>query len=146
MADPVTIIATIYGVAGAGLKLSVGLYSILDKYDTALDAIENIASDLNFFAIVLEELGDFLNVSADQSVASDRLIESIEQIMAKCQMLFKEINRMIFRANGDKKSKIGQRIEWFFKEGKVRNVKAVLDSLKATLGVMLQTLKLKTAR
>jgi hypothetical protein len=146
MADPITIISTIYGVAGAGLKLSVGLYSILDKYDTALDAIENIASDLNLFVIVLEELGDLLNVPADQSIASDRLVESIKQIMAKCQVLFKQINRMIFRANGDKKSKIGQRIEWFFKEGKVRNVKAVLDSLKATLALMLQTLKVKTAR
>lgn len=146
MADPTTLVAGIFGVAAAGLKLATGLYEILDSYDGALDSIESIASDLSFFAVVLEELGGLLNVPASQNIASDRLVESIEAIMEKCKVLFKDINKMIFKTRGSMRSKISQSIGWIFREKKVRTVKATLDSLKSTLGLMLQTLKLKKAR
>ena len=100
MADPLTIATGILGVASAGLKLVTGLYDIVDRYENAHDSIEGIASDLNFFAVVLEELGGALNVPASQNVASDRLLRSIGDIMEKCKLLFKDINRMIFRVNG----------------------------------------------
>ena len=146
MADPLTVVTGILGVASAGLKLATGLYDILDRYEGAQDSIESIASDLNFFAVVLEDLGGLLNVPASQNVASDRLLRSIGDIMEKCKLLFKDINRMVFRANGSKRSKISQGIGWIFREGKVRTVKATLDSLKSTLGLMLQTLKLRKAQ
>jgi hypothetical protein len=146
MADSISVVTGIFGVASAGFKLATGLYDMLDRYEGAQGSIESIASDLNFFAVVLEELGGLLNVPASQNVASDRLLSSIGDIMEKCKLLFKDINKMIFRANGSKRSRIGQSISWIFREGKIRTVKATLDSLKTTLVLMLQTLKLRKAQ
>lgn len=143
MSKPNIVAASVFGVASAGLRLASSLYDIKIGSEGAQDSIESIASDLNFFAMVLEDLGHVLNAPSSQSMVSERLLESIKQIIEKCKILFKDINRMIRKLNGSKLVRLGQGIGWNFQEGRVKTLKATLDSLKSTLGLMLHTLKLR---
>lgn len=145
MADPLSITAGVVGVAAGGIALASRLHDLVDRFGGALADIEGIASELNFFSIVLDELSKILNVPASQQIASDQLMMSIREIMEKCKLVFKEINQMIAKANGAKKGGLANfktKVKWVFRDTRVRSVKATLESLKATLGLMLQTLRL----
>jgi hypothetical protein len=54
------LIASVIGVAGAGLKLSITLYTFSETVATAADSIKAIAKDVSLTSAVLEELGSNL--------------------------------------------------------------------------------------
>ena len=51
------LIASVVGIAGAGLKLSITLYTFSETVATATSDIKNIARDVSLTSAVLEELG-----------------------------------------------------------------------------------------
>lgn len=89
MADPLSVIASIVGVAAAAIKMTTALNSIIDRYETAQDQVGQIANDLNLFSLTLEQLVDILNVPKDERVVTDVLIGSVQSIMNTCRPLFK---------------------------------------------------------
>ncbi|KAI9721257.1 MAG: hypothetical protein M1812_002419 [Candelaria pacifica] len=140
MADPLSIASGVFGLATAGIKLSSALYDICETIGSAQEAIEDIASDLSLFIIIVSELEKIFDTP--QRVYSDTLLKSISDICEKCKLLFRRINRMIGRTENVPQLQFKSKVAWVFREKKVRTVKASLDSLKSTLGLMLQTLKL----
>lgn len=55
--------------------------------------------------------------------------------------MYKKINKKITKSKSAQKFNFRTKVRWIFGERKVVRINAPLDSLKATLGLMLQTLK-----
>jgi hypothetical protein len=140
MADPLSVIASVIGVASAGITISTTLHNLVDRFGTAFDDIEVISSDLNGFSIVLREVGNKLNVPNSQRIASDPLIEGLRNLMETCKVLFVDIRRMIGKVYGDKITQFKTKARWIFREAKIRGIKATLECQKTTLNLMLQIL------
>lgn len=140
MADPLSVVATIFGLVGAGARLSTSLYDICETIGSAQEEVEEIAGDLSFFVVVVDELGKVF--AAPKRIYSDKLESSVRDILKRCRHVFRKINRMIDRTAGLPKLKLQSKVMWVFRKGKVLEVKANLESLKSTLSLILQTLKL----
>ena len=140
MADPISVASSIAGIVAGGVKLSTALYNICETIESAQEQVEDIASDLSFFIIVVDELGKIF--AAPKRVYSDKLESSVLNIVQRCKHVFKKINGMIGKTAGLQKMQLRSKVAWVFREEKVRSVKASLESLKSTLGLILQTLRL----
>ncbi|KAF8850599.1 hypothetical protein BDZ45DRAFT_751600 [Acephala macrosclerotiorum] len=137
MADPISIAVGIFSIASASIKLSTAVYDITDRLSSAHENIETLAIDLSFFSVVLDELGKILDVPKSKCIASDRLFGSIKNICEECKNLHK-INKKITKSKSTRKFNFKTKVRCIFEEGKVARIKASLDGLKATLGVVSQ--------
>lgn len=87
MSDPLSIVAGAVGIVAAGVQLSSSLYNICEKIGSAQNDIENIASDLSFFVIVVDELGKIFK--SPKKMFSQQLENSVRKIIERCRTLFK---------------------------------------------------------
>ena len=140
MGDPFSIAAGAVGIVAAGVQLSSSLYDICEKISTAQNDIENIAGDLSFFVIIVDELSKIFK--SPKKVYSPELETSVRKIIERCRTIFKQIKRMIGKTADVPKLQLKAKVAWVFRESKVRETRANLDSLKSTLGLILQTLRL----
>lgn len=140
MADPLSVAASVVSLVGVGVHLSTGLYDVCETISSAQDDIEDIASDLTSFVVVVDELGKIL--AAPGRIYSDNLESNLLNIIKQCRHVFRQINRMIERTVGATKMKLQSKVAWVFRKTKVQELKASLQSLKLTMGLMLQILKL----
>lgn len=145
--DPLSTASAVLAVVTAGVKLSTSLYDIVDSLSGAGEEITGVASDLSFFVVVVDELGKIFELP--EKPYTDILESKVKEILHECREVFKGIQRMINRVDkGDKPVPIAfrQKVQWVFRESRVKAVKARLESLKSTLGLMLQTLRLHVDR
>ncbi len=140
MADPLSIAVSVASIVGVGVRISTGLYDICETISSAPDDIEDIASDITSLVVVVDELGKIF--AAPGRVYSQKLESSLLNIIKRCRLVFREINRMTEKTIGAEKMKLQSKIAWLFRKTKVQELKASLESLKSTMGLMLQTLRL----
>lgn len=140
MADPLSVTASVIFLVSVGVRLSTDLYDVCETVSSAQDDIEDIASDLTSFVVVLDELGKIF--AAPERIYSDKLELNLLNIIKKCRHIFRQIDHMIKRTVGATKMKLQSKFAWVFRKTKVQELKASLESLKLTIGLMLQTLKL----
>lgn len=77
MAEVLGVIASVVGIASAGVALATRLHEVVDQFGSTFDDIEVIAIDLNGFSIVLDELSKKLNAPDSNRTASNQLIRGI---------------------------------------------------------------------
>lgn len=143
MAEVLGTIASVVGIASAGVALATRLHELVDRFGSTFDDIEVIAIDLNGFSIVLDELSKKLNAPDAGRTASNQLIGGIEDTMQTCQVLFKDIDDMIATTEdaNTKMARFTTRVKWVFRKNKVKGMTATLECQKATLSLMLQILR-----
>ncbi|KAI9799273.1 MAG: hypothetical protein M1833_004151 [Piccolia ochrophora] len=141
MADPFSITAGIVGIGLAGVKLSRNIYEVVDTFGSARGDVEAIGRELACFVVVVDDLAS--DFKARRSTYSNKLLQSLRDIIAQCRLRFKEINNLIcsvkFHSRG---SRFRSSCLWIFREKSVNKIRASLDSLKLTLTVILQTVRL----
>jgi Fungal N-terminal domain of STAND proteins len=145
--EPLSTASAVLGIVTAGVKLSTALYEIVETISGAGDEITAVASDLSFFVVVVDELGQIFE-SPEKSY-KDLLETKVKDILKECREVFKGIQRMINHVDNREKPipiVFRQRVQWVFRESRVKAVKSRLESLKSTLGLMLQTVKLRADR
>ena len=140
MAEPFSIVTGVVGIVAAGVQLSSALYSVCEKIGNAQNSIENVASDLSFFVIVVDELGKIF--ASPEKLYSQELENGVRKVIERCRTLFKEINRMIGKTKSIENRKLKAKVAWVFRESKVNETRANLESLKSTLGLILHALRL----
>ena len=140
MAEPFSIATGVVGIVAAGVQLSSALYSVCEKIGNAQNSIENVASDLSFFVIVVDELGKIF--ASPEKLYSQELENGVRKVIERCRTLFKEINRMIGKTKSIENRKLKAKVAWVFRESKVNETRANLESLKSTLGLILHALRL----
>jgi hypothetical protein len=150
------LIASVIGVAGAGLKLSITLYTFSETVATAADSIKAIAKDVSLTSAVLEELGSNLKHDEQARLYSGAALKTAQTVVVDCEAVFKQIDGALSKSmerisglssNGKRKGKGGkvvlsamEKLKWPFLQPKMQELRANLERLKSTLVLMLNVL------
>ncbi|KAI9892830.1 MAG: hypothetical protein M1814_000989 [Vezdaea aestivalis] len=141
MAEPLSIVASIVGIGLAATQLSQGIYGLISTMRGAQSEMQTIAIDLTCFSAVVDELAEQL--SAPHRIYSNEMAKSLRKVIGCCRDNFKEIKVMVKKEKACRAKKGLQfGFLWIFRGPKMRKITALLNSLKLTLSVFLQTLKL----
>lgn len=141
------IVASVIQLAGAGLKLSISLYSFAETVSSADKDIKRVAKDVSLTSAVLTELGQNLKDDNQKGVASDNAITTAEEVVHECSELFAEINAALDKASGKGTGKFSfGKLKWPFLQPKMELLRSNLERLKSTLILMLHVLAYATSR
>lgn len=148
------LIASIVGIAGVGVKLSITLFSFAETVNTADRQIKDIARDVSLTSSVLEELGKNLERDLQTKLCSDKAIETTKDVLRECSYVFTEIDLALNKSmkkisasattphsKGQKLRLTGiGRLAWPFLQPKMDLLRSNLERLKSTLLLMLNVL------
>ncbi|MCJ1395986.1 hypothetical protein MMC18_009010 [Xylographa bjoerkii] len=147
----IELIASVVGVAGAGLRLALTLREFASEIKHAARQMHDIATSVSLFATTLRQAGK--SVQEKGSPRSHGALESLEQITNNCRSVFEEIESMIQVSrtgkhvrmpNGRRTPSLKQKVQWVFKKSRVQYLTGQLESSKLTLMIMLRTFHYRT--
>jgi hypothetical protein len=147
--DPLSVTASVVGVAGAGIQLATTLYAFSDSVLKADKSVRVIADDVALTSQVLSELGILLRTDSAERLVSLSALETADKTVKGCQECFQELNEAVEKLLGKDKGKerdlsggmsVWNRIKWPLLEPKMRLLQANLERLKSTLLLMLQVI------
>jgi hypothetical protein len=139
------IIASIVGVTAIGAKVSLCLYKFADGVGSAGEDVRRVAVEVSLFCSVLKQLGSTLR-RAKAARYSLSALASADQILEECQRVFAEIGDITDGlqrhgpTTGETSINLASRVKWTFKRSRVSVLRSTLESMKATLHLMLTTL------
>jgi len=141
MADPISVAASILGVASAGIKLSSALYCYTETVINADKNIREIARDLSITSSVVTELGMLLGQDDQSQFHSEALVTARDAVRS-CEEVFKEIQRELDKSlDFDSKGKTPmthlRRLKWPLVQPKLNVLQLRLERLKNTLVLVL---------
>ncbi|MCJ1399404.1 hypothetical protein MMC11_002606 [Xylographa trunciseda] len=145
------LIASVIGVAGAGLKLALTLRQFASEVKDAARQMHDIATSVSLFSTTLREVGK--SVQSRDSPRSNEALEALMEITNNCRSVFEEIESMIqvlrpsedvHMPQGRRSTNIKPSVQWVFKKSKVQYLTGRLESSKLTLVIMLQTFHYRT--
>lgn len=146
MTDPLSIAASIIGIAAAGAKVSISLYQLSDEVGSAAKDARRMGNEISSFCAVLRMLGMTLEEADALSVL--RCKDVAEEMSARCLTIFIEIIELVRElqgyicAPGEHGSKWTKRIGWVLQKPRIAYLRGCLESYKSTLNLMLATLEL----
>ncbi|CAI6342028.1 unnamed protein product [Periconia digitata] len=135
MADPISLIAGIVGIAAATAQLSNAVYTLSDKIMHAPLEIRNIASNMLLLSSILENLAQVLEEGKD--VYKEHLLLEAESILERMKEVQKDVGKMLKRQKG-----VRARVKWVLSYKKVGELGARIEALKSALGLVLSTVQL----
>ncbi|KAL1970715.1 hypothetical protein VTN77DRAFT_4359 [Rasamsonia byssochlamydoides] len=144
--DDIGVVATITGVTGAGLRLSLLLNAVACQVANSGVDIHSISKGISLFASTLKQVGQ--TIQAGDSVHTREALDTARHISDQAQAVFDEIEDMLDKVqSGDayedqKAPSVQQSFKSCFKKQRVIYLLAHLESLKLSLAVMLQVLQL----
>lgn len=146
----VGLIGTIVGIASAGIKLSITLYTFSETVSTAHTEIKNVARDVSLTSAVLEELGASLRQDDQAKLYSGSALRTAKDVVKECEAVFNDINLVMGKAmdsaskRGVKKGRLAlsalEKLKWPFLQPKMEMLRGNLERLKSTLVLMLNVL------
>jgi hypothetical protein len=141
MADPLSVAASILGVASAGIKLSSTLYLYTESVINADKNIREIARDLSITSSVVTELGTLLG-QGHQTVLNSEVLLTAQDAVCSCDEVFREIQRELDKSldlgrNGKSTSMSLKRLKWPLVQPRLNILQVRLERLKNTLVLVL---------
>lgn len=149
-------IASVIGIAGAGVKLSIKLYTFSETVSTAPDSIKSIAKDISLISSALEQLGDNLKHDEQARLYSKKTLALAQTTIKECEAVFEEIEGTLKKSmerlstspaadgRGRKPGKVVlsamERMKWPFLQPKMELLRSDLEKLKTTLMLMMEVL------
>lgn len=141
MAEVIGLISAIGGIAAAGIKVAKVVYALADELGTAGKQVRTLAADTRALSWVLKELNGRLQRMS--SIPRDGI-----KVAHDAAMLIKdeidgigEIVKPLISEEGQRMSK-KQKAKWIFTKSQITTRQTALNSHKATLSLVLDTLKL----
>lgn len=140
--DPLSVAASVAGVAAMGLQLSQTIYGLISSFYEAEKEMSSFANDLSLLLMVLNELEGILRRGS--RVYRQRMLRVVNDILNTCEGVFQSISIYISpHAQDTTSSKQFQRkVCWYFESQRVRPLQAGLESLRSTLNVVLHVVHL----
>lgn len=144
--SPASIESSSVQVAGEGFRLSLLLNAAACQIAQSGIEIHSIAKGVSLFSLALKQLGQALQ--APDLSHSREAVDKTWDIADQGERIFIEIEQMLNKLKGTdtheglKTLSLQQRVKWCFKKHNVTYLLAQLESLKLSLMVMLQTLRL----
>ena len=158
--DGLSIAASIVGVAGAGIQISIRLVTLATQISTASERISSIGNDISLTAGVLHQLEDLMTQKTPEdgiSIFSKGGLETTKTSAAMCDRIFHEVDKEAkkaseqlrsckkFEAGKFKLSKVEQ-AKWPFLQPSLDILRADLREAKGTLMLMLQVTSLALSK
>lgn len=140
MADPLSITASVLTVAGAGIKLTNALNTLVEAVRNANVEIELMTSEITVFSCALDEVHDHMTTS--WSLYSTNLMTNLKKLLETCTRVYSEIERILKLGKAGKSYRLTKHLMWALRRERLRPMRLNLESLKTTLMVMLQTMKI----
>ncbi|KAF9701185.1 hypothetical protein EKO04_000945 [Ascochyta lentis] len=147
MAEIIGLAASIVQLGGAGAELSIKLYNFVNSATRADRDMIDLAEDLDSTGSALNHIGRTLRAKDIQARTSPQAIKDATKLKRRCELVFVEIQDII-----QKRQKIGKdgkesltlagKMGWPLKEQRVELLRRRLDSLKLSLSLLLDVLKL----
>jgi hypothetical protein len=138
--------ASIIGVASAGAKLSLALYQFAEIVGSAASEVRSVAGDISIFCSVLHQLDATLQ-EAKATRYSLTAITTAEAIVGECRNIFNQIQAVVDKLKRESVDTPQEltlawtaRVKWVFQRSKVSLHQSKLESMKATLLLMLTAL------
>ena len=149
MADPLSIIASVVGVATAALQTSKGLHDMLEILRHSSDELRVISKDAHAFYSVVFSLQQELQSDDTRSIISGdvgltRMVENLKLPLSSCSAI---LGRIMVKIRGRiKPDKGGLRVSsfdvkwWFSIKSELQGLTMQLMAAKSTLDVGLSSL------
>lgn len=135
-------ISTIAGIASAGTKLSVTLYTFSETISTDHRYIKSIAQDVSLISSLLTQLDEDLKADDQASPYSTATLSTAKEAVKECEDVFNEIRAVLEDAaelalQRSTKGRLTlsplERSKWAFAQPKMVLLMANLQKLKSTL-------------
>lgn len=139
------LISSIITVVATGAKVSIGLYQFADSIGSAGDDVRNVATEISLFCAVLKQLDSTLK-RAKTARYSLTALDAAVQIIDECRRVFGRVEKVMDKLKRESASSplpavnFAARVKWIFKRSEVLLYRRTLESMKATLHLMLTTL------
>ncbi|KAL8871350.1 MAG: hypothetical protein Q9174_002797 [Haloplaca sp. 1 TL-2023] len=104
MADPLSITASVLTVAGAGIKLTTALYTLVDTIRNANVEIELMTSEITIFSCTLDEVHDHMTTS--RPLYSTNLMTNLKKLLETCTRVYSEIEKILKLGKAGKSYKL----------------------------------------
>lgn len=139
--DPLSVAASVAGIAATGLQLSQTIYDLVTTFTEAENEMMSVANNLSLLAAVFIELEGVLR--RDSRVYRHPMIRAVNDILKNCEGIFQNISKYISVMPRQKLSKqFRKKVLWYFQRHRVRPLQAGLESMKSTLNVLLHVVQL----
>lgn len=135
MADPLSIIASIAGVATAGVHLANAVYRLSDKLVHAPQSMRDIASNMSLLSTILENLAEVLQQG--RGVYKARVLHETEALLDRFKGVQKEVGKIVRKQRGFRR-----RLGWALQYGKAEELLEKIEALKSALNLVLWTVHL----
>ncbi|EXA43298.1 hypothetical protein FOVG_08305 [Fusarium oxysporum f. sp. pisi HDV247] len=126
--DPLSIIASIAGIASAGAQLSNTLFKLYNTVKNAPKEIQSVAIEMSGLTATLEHLRDIIRTG--QSYAKPQFCDAVRHVVENIQLTQQEISKMV----GDEG--ILRRVKWL----KAARLLSDIDKHKVTLTLQIAIL------
>lgn len=140
--DPLSVAASVAGVASVGVHLSQTIYDLVSTFYEAEKEMSSIANEISLLAMVLNELEGVLR--RDSRVYRRRMVRVVSEILSSCEDIFQSISNYVsINPRYTRSSEQFQRkVRWHFQQHRVTPVQVGLQCMKSTLNVLLHVVQL----
>ncbi|KAK5956308.1 hypothetical protein OHC33_002884 [Knufia fluminis] len=142
----IEVIASIIGLAGAGIQVSIALFDLADRIGSAGEEVRLVAIELILFSNVLEAVRVALD-DGEKNNCTPAAYQLIEQVVQHCTTVVEDIRSIassLKREDGNDffpSLEWTDRVKWTFKKSKIQVKRQTLESCKSTLHLLLTTMR-----
>ena len=156
--DPVSIAAGVLGVASAGTKLSISLFSFAQGLGSAGKDIQMIAGELALFGqtlgLVHQSLDEVIKENAAISSVLSQATHLIAPLKIQCNLVYSEAESLMEslkpineEGSWTKRMKAQlSKIRWMFQKSRADVVQGLVQNVKGTLSCLLNIISIELAR
>lgn len=150
MSDPLSIAASIIGIATTGFEVARGLYSIADVIGSAGREVRTYAAEIDLFSRVLKQTREQLQNLGNVSPDTQNLLKDVVDICGRIVGILDRLNVTLyplldrFKDSPRKLSQFGLRLQWIFsKKGKLLFYRDALSHQQCILGTLMDVIMLQ---
>jgi len=135
MVDPLSVAASVAGLAGLAAGVSLQLFKLYDMLADAKSELSNLAQDVSGLSSTLEQVSEV--ICKHDALIQDKAIKSIFDIMKRCEKTMEEL-RVTTELVGLKRLYV----KWLLRKAKVKEQKANIEGYKSSLNTIMTTVVL----
>jgi hypothetical protein len=133
MADPLSIIAGIAGIAAASIQLANSIHRICEKMKHAPQEIQQVASNITSLTLILEDVADIIKIAKEKSVYKPRVLHETKSILGRFERVQAEVRKIV----DAQRSSIRGRFRWLFKASRIAELLMEMEGLKSGLQLII---------
>lgn len=138
MADPLSIIGSIVGIAVASAQLANKVHDFADKYRNAPAQMHDVAAEMSQLSSIFDLLANVLKEGS--GTYKPQVLSDANDMLNRVQKIQEEIMKLMKSNSG-----IRARMKWVLSAGKVGELLDRIEALKSSLSILLDTTQLAIA-